>query len=212
MNVGERGESGLKKWFWPVLLAVLFTVLSGLIHTEGLRSIDRSIGDFFYGLRSDSLTPAVKALAELGTTTGFVVVLLLTLVWTLVYLRNGRYAVWLTVSLVGGWLLNKGLKALYSRERPDLWDYLVVPDGYSFPSGNAMISAAFFGLIALLLLRSGKAGNRVWATIVLLLILLIGVSRLYLGVHYASDIVGGFLAGAVISVVCSWGAVQRRRK
>ncbi|MNW62652.1 phosphatidylglycerophosphatase B [compost metagenome] len=100
---------------------------------------------------------------------------------------------------------------MYSRERPDLWDYLVVPDGYSFPSGNAMISAAFFGLIALLLLRSGKAGNRVWATIVLLLILLIGVSRLYLGVHYASDIVGGFLAGAVISVVCSWGAVRRSR-
>lgn len=187
-------------------------MLSGLIHTEGLRSIDRSIGDFFYGLRSDSLTPAVKALAELGTTIGFVVVLLLTLVWTLVYLRNGRYAVWLTVSLVGGWLLNKGLKALYSRERPDLWDYLVVPDGYSFPSGNAMISAAFFGLIALLLLRSGRAGNRVWAVIVLLIILLIGVSRLYLGVHYASDIVGGFLAGAVIAEVCSWGAVRRRRK
>ncbi|MCK8487777.1 phosphatase PAP2 family protein [Paenibacillus sp. MBLB2552] len=201
----------MKKWLWPVLLTVLFVVLSGLIHTEGLRSIDRGIGDFFYELRSDNLTPAVKGLAELGSTTGFVVVLLLTLVWTLVYLRNGRYAIWLTVSLAGGWLLNKVLKVMFSRERPELWDRLVVPDGYSFPSGNAMISASFFGLIALLLLRSGKSGNRVWAMIVLLLIFVIGISRLYLGVHYASDIVGGFLVGAVLAEVCSWGAVRRSR-
>lgn len=199
----------MKKWLWPILLAVLFAVLGGLIHTEGLRSIDRAIGDFFFGLRNDSLTPVVKGISELGTTTGFVVVLLITLIWTLVFLRNGRYAVWLTISLIGGWLLNKLLKALYTRERPDLWESLVVPDGYSFPSGNAMISAALFGLIALLLFRSGKAGNRVWAAIVLLILLLIGVSRLYLGVHYASDIVGGFLAGAAIAEICSWGAVRR---
>ncbi|MDU2242718.1 MAG: phosphatase PAP2 family protein [Paenibacillus sp.] len=191
------------------MLAVLFAVLGGLIHTEGLRSIDRAIGDFFFGLRNDSLTPLVKGISELGTTTGFVVVLLITLIWTLVFLRNGRYAVWLTISLIGGWLLNKLLKALYTRERPDLWESLVVPDGYSFPSGNAMISAALFGLIALLLFRSGKAGNRVWAAIVLLILLLIGVSRLYLGVHYASDIVGGLLAGAAIAEICSWGAVRR---
>lgn len=199
----------MKKWLWPILLAVLFAVLGGLIHTEGLRSIDRAIGDFFFGLRNDSLTPVVKGISELGTTTGFVVVLLITLIWTLVFLRNGRYAVWLTISLIGGWLLNKLLKALFTRERPDLWESLVVPDGYSFPSGNAMISAALFGLIALLLFRSGKAGNRVWAAIVLLILLLIGVSRLYLGVHYASDIVGGFLAGAAIAEICSWGAVRR---
>lgn len=199
----------MRKWLWPILLAVLFAVLGGLIHTEGLRSIDRAIGDFFFGLRNDSLTPVVKGISELGTTTGFVVVLLITLIWTLVFLRNGRYAVWLTISLIGGWLLNKLLKALYTRERPDLWESLVVPDGYSFPSGNAMISAALFGLIALLLFRSGKAGNRVWAAIVLLILLLIGVSRLYLGVHYASDIVGGLLAGAAIAEICSWGAVRR---
>lgn len=202
----------MRKWLWPILLAVLFTVLGGLIHTEGLRSIDRAIGDFFFGLRNDSLTPAVKGISELGTTTGFVVVLLITLIWTLVFLRNGRYAIWLTVSLIGGWLINKLLKALYTRERPDLWDSLVVPDGYSFPSGNAMISAALFGLIALLLFRSGKAGNRAWAAIVLLILLLIGVSRLYLGVHYASDILGGLLAGAVIAELCSWGAVRRSNR
>ncbi|MGG1614612.1 phosphatase PAP2 family protein [Paenibacillus sp. FSL K6-2441] len=201
----------MKKWLLPVLLAALFVVLGGLLHTEGLRSIDRSIGDFFYGLRNDSITPAVKAISELGTTTGFVVVLGIALIWTLLVLRNGRYAFWLTISLAGGWLLNKVLKALYTRERPDMWDSLVVPDGYSFPSGNAMISAAFFGVIALLLLRSGRVGNRIWAVVVLLIILLIGVSRLYLGVHYASDIVGGFLAGAVIAELCAWGAVGRNR-
>ncbi len=200
------------KWRWPILLTVIFVGLGALLHREELRLIDRSVGDFFYGLRKDGLTPLVKGVSELGSTTGFVGVLLITLVWTLLYLRNVRYAVWLTVSLAGGWLLNKALKALYSRERPDLWDHLVVPDGYSFPSGNAMISAAFFGLIALLLLRSGKAGNRIWAAVVLLIILLIGVSRLYLGVHYASDIVGGFLAGAVVAVLCSWGALRRNNR
>lgn len=126
----------MKKWLWPILLTVLFVGLGGLIHTEGLRSIDRSIGDIFYGLHTDGLTPLVKGVSELGSTTGFIVMLLITLVWTLLYLRNVRYAVWLTVSLAGGWLLNKVLKALYSRERPDLWDHLVDPDGYSFPSGR----------------------------------------------------------------------------
>ncbi|MGG6310005.1 phosphatase PAP2 family protein [Paenibacillus macerans] len=200
----------MQKWIWAALLAVCFIALGSSIHTEGLRSIDKSIGDFFYRLRTESITPFVQGFAELGTTTGFVVALVIVLAWVLLYVRSGRYAIWLTVSLAGAWLLNKGLKALYARERPDLWDSLVAPDGYSFPSGNAMISAAFYGLIAILLLRSKKTGNKVWGVIVVFIVLLVGISRLYLGVHYASDIAGGFLAGAFIALLCSYVAVRRR--
>lgn len=198
----------MRFWSTAVLLAVCFIVLGLGIHTESLQSIERSIGDFFFRLRSEDWNGVVEGFSMLGTTAGFAAALALALGWTLLYLRRGAYAIWLTVSLVGAWLLNKGLKLLFHRERPDLWDSLVAPDGYSFPSGNAMISAAFYGLVAMLLLTSSKKGNRIWGTAVVFMILLIGISRLYLGVHFAGDIVGGFLAGSIVAMLC-YRAVNR---
>ncbi|MEK5476979.1 phosphatase PAP2 family protein [Paenibacillus sp. FSL R5-0407] len=194
----------MKIWLAAGLMAICFILLGLGIHIEGLHSIDRGIGDFFFGLRTESLNPAIKAMSELGSTTGYIVVLAFVLIITLL-LRRWRTAIWLTVSLAAGWLVNKGLKVLYHRERPQLWDSLVEPDGFSFPSGNAMVSIAFYGLIGLILLRSGRRWIRVCGVAVFVIILLIGLSRLYLGVHYTSDIVGGFLAGGCIAALCYKG-------
>ncbi|RRJ67285.1 phosphatase PAP2 family protein [Paenibacillus oralis] len=194
---------------WAALLAVCFVLLGYMVQHDMLVLIDQAIGDFFFALRTDGLNPIIKAFSNLGTTSGFVVAFVIVLAWTLIVLRRGQYAIWLTVSLAGAWLLNKLLKSAYHRERPELWDSLAVPDGYSFPSGNAMISAAFYGFIAILLLRSGRNGNKAWGVIIILVILLIGISRLYLGVHYASDIAGGLLAGASVALLCSFGTALR---
>lgn len=190
----------MKIWLTAGITAICFVLLGLGIHTEGMQSIDRGIGDFFYGLRTESLNPAIKSVSELGTTTGYIVVFAIVLIITLL-LRRWRTAVWLTVSLAAGWLVNKGLKVLYHRERPQMWDRLVEPDGFSFPSGNAMVSIAFYGMIALILLRSRQGWIRACGAAVLVIILLIGLSRLYLGVHYTSDIVGGFLAGGCIAAL-----------
>lgn len=191
----------MKGWVTAAVLAVCFVVLGMGIHTDAVMEIDLAVGDFFFNLRVDGLNPAVKAFSGLGSTMGYVIIFVIVLIGAL-WLRKWKSAVWLTVGLVAGWLLNKVLKAMYHRERPVLWENLVEPDGFSFPSGNAMVSAAFYGLLALMLLRSRKGWVRICGILVMIVVVLIGVSRMYLGVHFVSDIAGGLLAGGCIAAVC----------
>ena len=90
-------------------------------------------------------------------------------------------------------LLNILLKNIVQRPRPI--DYRLIEEvGYSFPSGHSMISMAFYGFIIFLIFRYGKNKNKVfWEVLLGIIIFLIGISRIYLGVHYASDVVAGFL-------------------
>ena len=121
---------------------------------------------------------------------------------------------WLA-ALVGGGMLDWVLKAIFRRSRPDTaWQFLV-GHSWSFPSGHSMGSLIAYGMLAylgVLFTRSTKAGVMIVASAALL-VLAIGFSRLYLGVHYFTDVVGGFSAGAVWLVACITGVeVARRRR
>lgn len=122
------------------------------------------------------------------------------LIALLVLRRKFKAAVTIGVSVVGAAILNVGLKLLFERSRPNLWEQAVVETSFSFPSGHAMISAAL-GLAIILIYWETRFR---WYTVVLVsfYILLIGFSRLYLGVHYPTDIVAGWLvSGAWVSIV-----------
>ena len=101
--------------------------------------------------------------------------------------------------IAGEIVLDLGFKAFFERARPDLiFDYKI-PDTYSFPSGHAIASASFYGILAVIFarrLKSNKAKASVWAAAVTL-IFVVGLSRVYFGVHYPSDVVAGWLAAAV---------------
>ncbi|RCX22991.1 hypothetical protein DFP94_101581 [Fontibacillus phaseoli] len=131
----------MKAWITTVVLAVCFVLLGFGIHSEGLQSLDRRIGNFFFSLRSEWWNPVVKAFSDLGTTTGYIVIFAIVLIITLLR-RRWMTALWLTVVLAAGWLFNKGLKALYHRERME-------PD-YGNKKTLGMIPGVF--LIALFLL------------------------------------------------------------
>ncbi|MEN6314736.1 MAG: phosphatase PAP2 family protein [Clostridiaceae bacterium] len=106
-----------------------------------------------------------------------------------------RYALLITVNIIIGALLNFILKQLFQRQRPDLLK-LVEISGYSFPSGHSMSSMIFYGFIIFLCLRYAKHWSKhLVAAILSLLVFMIGISRIYLGVHYASDVLGGFIIG-----------------
>lgn len=194
----------MKYWITSAVLAGCFLLLALALNTSGLAVLDQRIGDYFFSLRTESWNQVIEAFSGLGTTKGYLAVFGIILIITLIWKKWG-HAIWLTAALAAGWLLNKGLKAWIHRERPIHWESLVEPDGYSFPSGNAMVSAAFYGLLALILFSSRRSWVRVSGACVLLLILLIGLSRLYLGVHFVSDIAGGLLAGASIAFACYAG-------
>lgn len=104
----------------------------------------------------------------------------------------------LALSLGGGAYLNYLLKVLYHRPRPDV-PWAPPEAGFAFPSGHAMVSLTFYGMAAYLVVRRVLPWPKGWPVILLavLLVGLIGLSRLYLGVHWLTDVIGGYLAGAV---------------
>jgi undecaprenyl-diphosphatase len=134
------------------------------------------------------------------------------------YLRGWKLsAVLLSVSTVGGFLLTTFLKGVFERARPELFDSGYTASFYSFPSGHAAIAVGFYGAVTLILAYHLRGFAR-WAVVGVgvLLVLLIGFSRLYLGVHYPTDVLAGYLAAPlwlifVGAVYVAWLSVRGLR-
>lgn len=141
-------------------------------------------------LISDFATPIAKFITNFG---GAIFLIILTIL-LLVVLKNKKVGLSICTNLVVVTILNQLLKRLLQRPRPTEFR-IIEENGYSFPSGHSMVSMAFYGYLIYLIYTFVKNEYLKWISIVLLslLICLIGISRIYLGVHYASDVLGGFL-------------------
>lgn len=120
-------------------------------------------------------------------------------------LAGKTHAMWLVLIASGtGWALTMGLKELFGRERPDLVPHLVEVGSLSFPSGHAMMSAVVYLTLGVLLAQLVEDwALRVYALVVALFVtFLIGVSRVFLGVHYPTDVLAGWSAGLVWAILC----------
>ena len=141
-------------------------------------------------LISNFATPIAKFITNFG---GAIFLISLTIV-LLVLIKNKKIGISIFSNLVIVTILNQLLKAILQRPRPT--EYRIVEEtGYSFPSGHSMVSMAFYGYLIYLIYKYVKNKYIKWISIVLLSILVcsIGISRIYLGVHYTSDVLGGFL-------------------
>jgi len=117
---------------------------------------------------------------------------------------------------LGGEGLNQILKHLFARSRPEAFFGYTLPSSYSFPSGHAVVSCCFYGALAAILTRRMESGAKklaIWA-VAALMAALIGFSRIYLGVHYPSDVLAGYAAAIVwVSAVrAGYGFWLRRRR
>lgn len=144
---------------------------------------------------------AAFVLSDRLATLGFCAALVaLLVVWHLARRERRAALVWvLTGAAV--WVAQSGLKALVARERPRLWPHLVAAGGASMPSGHALASAAFYPLLAAVLVRRRGGCGRLYWTLGLLLPLYIGCGRLYLGVHWPSDVLVGWAIGAAFAAL-----------
>lgn len=108
-----------------------------------------------------------------------------------------RTALFVFIASAGGWLLNNGLKAVFARPRPGIVPHLHEVMSLSFPSGHAMTSAAVYLTLGAMLMRiSGRRLTKIYCmTIAMVATLLIGSSRVYLGVHYPTDVLAGWMIG-----------------
>ena len=141
-------------------------------------------------LISDFATPIAKFITNFG---GAIFIILLTVILIAV-IKNKKIGLSILTNLAIITILNQLLKRILQRPRPT--EYRIIEEsGYSFPSGHSMISMAFYGYLIYLIYKYVENKSVKWTLISLLsvLICLIGISRIYLGVHYTSDVLGGFL-------------------
>lgn len=141
-------------------------------------------------LISDFATPVAKFITNFGGA----IFLILTAIVLTILIKNKKIGLAILLNLTIITILNQLLKRILQRSRPT--EYRIIEEtGYSFPSGHSMVSMAFYGYLIYLIYKYVKNKYIKWISIVLLSILIgtIGISRIYLGVHYTSDVLGGFL-------------------
>ncbi len=187
------------------------------------RAFDRAVLLWIDATVPGWLDGPMRAVTALGYYS--VVLPLLAVISLAFYLRGWRLsAVMLVISTAGGILLTTVLKEVFRRSRPEIVDSGYTAGFYSFPSGHATVAVGFYGALALILAYHLRGPAR-WAVVLLgtALVLLIGFSRLYLGVHYPTDVLAGFLAAplwlvSVGGVYALWlsvrglRTVERRRR
>ena len=183
----------VKNLKWIILFICLIGFLSlaeDVFHKEIMNGdiIGYKIVSTF--LISDFATPIAKFITNFGGAI-FLIVLTITLI---LLIKNKKIGFSIFLNLASVTILNQILKRILQRPRPTEFR-IVEESGYSFPSGHSMVSMAFYGYLIYLIYKYVENKYIKWISIIMLSILIcsIGVSRIYLGVHYTSDVLGGFL-------------------
>lgn len=181
------------------ILSMTFVKLAIEVRENETNQFDDGILRGVHSISSTFLDQFIPVLTNIG---GFVVVSAVTaiLLGLFVYKKEYYRAVLIALCMGGALMLNLILKSVFERARPDLWDKLVHESSYSFPSGHAMMSAALGFALIVALWNSRWRWWAVWFSAIF--IPLIGFTRLYLGVHYPTDIIAGWLvSGAWVMTV-----------
>ena len=182
-----------------IICILAFFILSQMIFEEEIIQIDNSIYNFISNyLISESFTPIVIFIINFGG--GIFLTCLSIILWILIKNKKIGLSIFLNLCFVS--ILNFLLKNIWLRPRPTGFR-LIDETGYSFPSGHSMISMAFYGYLIYLIYKKVKNKYlRNFGIIRLsILILCIGISRIYLGVHYSTDVFAGFLAAIAYLLV-----------
>ncbi|BBH24508.1 phosphatidylglycerophosphatase B [Paenibacillus baekrokdamisoli] len=191
-------------WLLVLLVAIAgFEGLSILVSRNQLKQFDASIIDVVQGWESPTLTKAAKLLSAVGSSSVTIPLIIVVAVVLFIVLKHRKELILLIGGMLGSTLLNELLKRLYHRARPDI-HRIIEQEGFSFPSGHSMAAFTFYGLMTFLLWR--HLPSQRWRIALLVfsgcMILSIGLSRIYLGVHYPSDVIGGYWISACWIAVC----------
>lgn len=187
-----------------VVLGIKFFVeLTESLHTAILANFDNQVSEYIASFRTPILTKYFTFITDVGDVWGYLISFSLCAILFYLFFKRWKYTFQLSLLLILALSSNILLKQLINRARPTL-EHLVTVKTLSYPSGHAMTAMAFYGFLIYLIVTFNFSKILKFAIITILsfLILSIGVSRIYLGVHFPSDIVGGFAAGFIWVVFC----------
>jgi len=223
MNADKRGSEKLLSFSLLLGLAAAIATLIffGWLADEALegetRHFDEVTRNAVHQLASPLLTTIMRGVSFVGSTLALAIGTTIVVV-RLAMLKWGREAKLFAITMIGAGLLNVTLKLTFKRPRPVPFFNLTAPETYSFPSGHSLTSACFFGALAAILtarVKSRRVRVIVWV-VCTLMFLLIGLSRIYLGVHHTTDVIAGFAAALIWILVVRFVEMElarrRRRK
>lgn len=181
-----------RKHWKPIIFTIcliLFAVVVELLLKDKLKGFDAAVYNFIIQFKSDFLT---KIMIFISFLCSFWFLLLISVIFMLAC-KKKKMVFYIVLNLLLCFLLNQTMKFTFLRNRP-LDINLIIENGYSFPSGHSMLSLAFYGLFIYLIwhLKKTRFEKLILVVPLLILVLLIGISRIYLGVHYASDVLAGY--------------------
>lgn len=189
----EKIGKALKKNYKFIILlicVVIFIAIIEDIFEKETMEIDLLIYKLIVqNMRNDVLTIIFKIITSFGGV--YCLIIIATL--STIFIKDKKIAFSIPINLIIITVLNYILKNIIARPRPEGYR-LITETGYSFPSGHSMVSSAFYGLIIYFIWKNVKNKKLKYISCILLglIIAFIGISRIYLGVHYASDVIGGF--------------------
>lgn len=188
-KIGKALKKNYKLIILLICVVILVAIMEDIFEKETL-FIDLFIYKIIVlTMRNNILTAIFKIITNFGGVYCLIIIAIL----CAIFIKNKKIAFAIPINLTLITMLNLLLKNIVERPRP-IGYRLIDETGYSFPSGHSMISSAFYGLIIYFIWKNVKNIKLKYISCILLalLILFIGISRIYLGVHYASDVLGGF--------------------
>lgn len=195
-----------------ILPIILFILLAISIKAGTILNIEEN---FYFNLienKTESFTTIMKMITHMGDPISIIIICFVLFIFSKTRIR---FAIPLSMAIIVSTLSNLFLKELFARERPDILR-LVNETSYSFPSGHSMANSSLY-MMAILLINAYIKNKKVKLPLIILfavLPVLIGISRVYLGVHYIGDVIGGFLLGITISIMlfAYWKKVYINKK
>jgi membrane-associated phospholipid phosphatase len=187
-------------------------IAEDMSRNQGTRLLDESVTSWFHQHATPTLTQIARIVTFFGSV-GFVAVASSCAAIFLIVRKSWYQLLLLTLAVGGGSLLNILLKHFFHRQRPVLENPLLTLASFGFPSGHTMGSTLFYGALAIFVAQSVRSWRwRVLAFwIAALAVALVGISRIYLGAHYLTDVVGAVAVGLAWLAFC-WTGVETLRK
>lgn len=188
-----------------LITLVGFGSMTLLIKDNDIVFFDEIIISFIQSLETSFLTTMMKFFSYIGSGSFINIIVVLGVIILYFVLHYRTEILLFILVLMGSHYLFRLLKEIFQRARPNLYPLIDI-GGYSFPSGHATNAVTVYGILAFLLWRfiPTSWGRKLLILFSTIMILTIGFSRIYLGVHYPSDVLGGYFAGAFWLIVSIW--------
>lgn len=185
-----------------IVIGIIFLILTGLVWTKNTMGLDTSIFNFIISFKNNILTKILFVITNIGSALSVIIILFAILALILIFKKKKylAYYKYLAINVVLGAGAMKVIKSIVQRPRPE-WRW-IKESGYSYPSGHTICSVMLYGTLILIVSRllKNKAKKGLIAFFAIMAIL-IGLSRIYFGVHYFTDVLGSMIIGSALLVI-----------